>query len=349
MLKELVATALLSGSIGLKSSVPITVPYHDLSRSAVDYDRSSSMVQGVYNFRDYFDFTEFEDYATSHGYDDYFYSEHLIDLIPTGGMPIYRFTSPLSYSGRTFYISQFEFSYYPGDYVGIGIVCYNGSQGANIRVDFNVDQNVYLSSVSSQFSYLYELLFELHEDVGLSREESMIFDFFFTHDNNSFITSYNGYYTWGNATRYIQPVTCFGSSLFGSSLYYDLITPDQNGSTSWDTVYYLSVDYISNDYTVYVLDGTALPLQNYNKSWLVNWKMSYDTKTKLELYGVFQYVPDHTYDDVTFKDFFFSIVDTPVYFVSSILSFELFGVNLFIALSGLLTLCVILVLIKKFW
>lgn len=349
MLKELVATALLSGSIGLKSNVPVTVPYHDLTRSAVDYERSPTIVQGVYNFRDFFNYTEFLAYANSHGYDDDISSTVQFDHVSSGGMPVDRFNTPLSYSGTTYYLYKLDLAYSPNDYILVTFYCYNGSQGADLEFTFELYEDTYLSSFISTYSYLQELLFEFHEDVGFTREEGMIFDFFFTRDNNSFITTYNGYFTWSSLTSYNRPVTCFGTSLFGSSMYYDLVTPQQNGATSWDNAYYFSVDFSTYEYSRFILEGSQFPLQNYNKTWLVNWKMSNNTKSKLELYGVFQYVPDHTYDDVTFKDFFFSIVDTPVYFVSSILSFELFGVNLFIALSGLLTICVILVLIKKFW
>ena len=57
MLKELIASLLLSGSIGAKSVTPVSVPFHETPYVAdVDYSNSVTSVYGVYNFRNVWSF-----------------------------------------------------------------------------------------------------------------------------------------------------------------------------------------------------------------------------------------------------------------------------------------------------
>lgn len=77
--------------------------------------------------------------------------------------------------------------------------------------------------------------------------------------------------------------------------------------------------------------------------------MQADTYNELSQIGVFSYVRDTQYDDTDFHDLLFTIMDTPIYFFSRLFDFQFFGVNLYIALSGLITLAIVVIIIRKIW
>lgn len=68
-------------------------------------------------------------------------------------------------------------------------------------------------------------------------------------------------------------------------------------------------------------------------------------RNALESYGIFQYVNDTP--PTTWYEMILSTMDAPIYYLRQLLSFELFGINLFIAFSGLMTLLVVIFVIKK--
>ena len=63
--------------------------------------------------------------------------------------------------------------------------------------------------------------------------------------------------------------------------------------------------------------------------------------------GTFSYVQPQLPSDFSFRDFFFGIADTPLYYAWSLLNWDLFGLNLFVDFCGLCTLALIVFVIKK--
>ena len=113
MLKEIIATFLLSGSIGAKS-LPVTIPVHTYRESAVVNDTLS--IYGVYNLRDTFEFD-----------DDIEGDVYTIVLENRGEgtteSPTWRQRCPFAYATETYYrqnyIYQIDFDYRYRDEVTI--------------------------------------------------------------------------------------------------------------------------------------------------------------------------------------------------------------------------------------
>ena len=80
MLKEIIATCLLSGSIGAKS-LPVTVSVHyDVAEVNSTYEKNVS-VHGVYNFR------QTPNFSYNHIFNNVYTFE---DVSTTGGGPYYK-------------------------------------------------------------------------------------------------------------------------------------------------------------------------------------------------------------------------------------------------------------------
>lgn len=337
MLKEIIATFLLSGSIGAKS-LSVTIPVHSYRESAVVNDTLS--IYGVYNLKELF---LFDDTIEGGVYDVILENRGE----GTTESPTWRQRCPFAYATQTYYrqnyLYQISFDYRYRDEVTIDMYFYDLYLNDDM-VSFTLYHDDY---VSEQTTEVASMFFFCHDNILLHGDAAKVFDSCFTTIDNSFTTSYTGYYSFITTISSLpQNVCVLGNMLFDNSSSFGFTN---YGYTSNKLGFFkYSIEY--NAYSVYLYD---LPFNknviSTNNLMLTNCKMTKTTKTYLESVGFFGYVRDTSFDNVTFKDFFFSLVDTPVYFASSLLSFELFGVNLFIALTGLLTLCCILLLIKKFW
>lgn len=345
MLKEIIATFLLSGSIGAKS-LPVTVPVHQVFNETADFDFSISpqVVSGVYNFRDVIDVVGLRDALNIGSYREYFQIDR---FSPSGGMPIEQHNCPISIDNLTYWLEGFSLEFDTDTVYIYFDYYYAQNYHQELAVSFDTGENeLSLSGATAQ-----ECIFNIRDGLVLSSNGAKCFDALFTHYDNAYTTTYNGYIHFLNNTTFSYPFTAFGTEIIDTSMYYDLLVPYQpSGSYVNNTLIVQKSNYYTYSYIFYEDVSYTLPLASYSRDWLTsNYKMSLTSKRNLGYIAYYGYVRDTSYDNVTFKDFFFSLVDTPVYFASSLLSFELFGVNLFVALTGLLTLCCILLLIKKFW
>lgn len=346
MLKEILATFLLSGSIGAKS-LPVTVPVYDVFHETadIDYSISPQVVTGVYNFRDTIDVRGLRSAIDGYRYIEYFQ----IDRIESegGGMPYERHNCPISINNVTYWLEGFTLELDGNDLTIYFDYYYPQHYNNELAIGFEPSDN----DLADVGATAQELIFNIRDGLVLSSNGAKCFDALFTHYDNAYTTTYNGYIHFLSNITFNYPFTAFGTEIIDIAMYYDLLVPIQpSGSYLNNTLIVQKNNYYTYDYIFYEDVSYQLPLASYERDWLTgNYKMSLTSKRNLGYIAYFGYVRDTSYDDVTFKDFFFSIVDTPVYFASSLLSFELFGVNLFVALTGLLTLCCILLLIKKFW
>lgn len=337
MLKEIIATFLLSGSIGAKS-LPVTTPVHTYKESAVVNDTLS--IYGVYNLRDLYTF----DLTIYSGVYDIVLEQRGEG---TTESPTWRQRCPFAYANQTYYrqnyIYQISFDHrYQGE-VTIDMYFYD-IYGSDDSVSFTWVDGEDVDDLGTDIASMF---FYCHDSILLHGDIAKVFDECFTTADNNYTTTYTGYYSFLSTISSLpQNVCVLGNMLFDNTSSFGFTNYGYPSNKLGFFRY--SIEY--NAYSVYLYD---LPFDknviSTNNLMLTSCKMTKTTKTYLESVGFFGYVRDTSYDNVTFKDFFFSLVDTPVYFASSLLSFELFGVNLFIALTGLLTLCCILLLIKKFW
>lgn len=215
----------------------------------------------------------------------------------------------------------------------------------NFYYSFTKDSD--LSSVTRR-----DFIFTYCDSLYLYDSQKTAFNYIFTHDDNSYVTTYNGYYNFNaNLSSFNSRFYVGGTVTFDFAIGYDLTNFSHESYQNGDTFEILKFDNIDNVYytTSYTVPLTLNVDVTNSNLYLNGCKISNSHKLYLETIGIFAYVRDTTYDDADFHDLLFSVMDSPVYFLSRLMSFELFGINLFVAFTGLLTFCVILILIRKFW
>lgn len=331
MFSSLIATALLSFSVSSKSVFPVILPTntHNLVAS------NSSSIYGVFNYKQ--TFIDFEDkYGTADIDVDYTFEDTTDDnynrLVPCH---LFNYT--------TVYLKTIEI-HYAGD-SGIIYVNYNYYNNFNqnsstyhtIYPDYNLDDVEAYTSLMIYFQKQYTL----HDDFN-----DLFYDLFTTEDN-AYVKSYSGYYNFTtNVSSFSSDFSIFGFITFNNNIYRSMYS---NYNLYPNSVY---LSYFDNETNSFATETFTLPFDSnvvaYDNILMSNVKMTTSTYTYLSNIGVWSYVRDTTYDNAGWQDLLFGVMDSPIYMISRLLSFELFGINLFVALTGLLTICVILVLIRKF-
>lgn len=343
MFGNLFAAFLLSASIGVKS-LPVTVPV-PRSVSAPSYVN----VYGSYNFKNVMgDFTTIEDGTYTLQFQELSINNEVVNL---DIVPIHR--SIENYN--IYYCDYIEFNV--DDYhCDVDFFVHNYSMSHPITWSYSFDSEDSLADLGAQ-DY-DDLIFEVRQSYLIHDDLAKLFNLIFTTDENVYTHNYSGYYSFNNGlTSTNNPIAVFGYYIFNQRSYTLMF--NYGDGVHGDNIhglylgYYQVIDETGSNYEGFSIEAITLPFnQNTTMSsniYMTNVKMSHKTYLRMQNVGVFAYVRDTSYDNTGFKDLLFGIVDTPVYFVSSLLSFELFGVNLFVALTGLLTICCILLLIKKFW
>lgn len=163
---------------------------------------------------------------------------------------------------------------------------------------------------------------------------------FFTRENNEFIESYSGYFSF--ALNYTNSVIIDvrGSFLIDNNLYYEIY--DYEHDEMWARyVSYNNENEITKN-KCFMADDIAP--QNRNIYMNVP-KIPKAIKQQFETFGVFDYVEQHV--PTSWYDMILSTMDAPIYYLTSMMNFELFGINLFMAFSSILTLVIIVAVIKK--
>lgn len=350
MFKEclMISAALLGSTRNIHNNLATT------SQPIYDENVDVEFVQGIYNFRDNIDVQSLFTFMWDNFESAYEVADIQIDNFPStsGQMPIVGFVNPISYLDYTLYADNLYFEF-DTDVLYLRIH-YFYAQSISGYLDYEFDNNYNLSDMTT---WTHNFMINFRNGFTLPPKINYLFNCLFTKENNQYLTSYNGYYTWHGSDHYSQPFTAFGSTLYSNNSYLTLCSypyEGLNNSNTWDNVV---LDYYEPDYEDYSTYGfirynfMSFPfnLQGMSKSMLVNWKMSLSSCQKLQGYGTFAYVRDTNYDNASFYDLLFSIMDSPFYMISRFLNWQLFGINLFVAFTGLLTLCVILVLIRHFW
>lgn len=333
MLGSLLASILLATSFG--------TPLLKHNPNKVSGDTYS--LHGAYVLRDNFApyYTEFID-----KYEDNYYS--FSQNFTTGENNYYR---------CLFYYNS---NYYYGGFDTFTLALDVHNNDCDITINLDMDDNGTGSTIIvpdadkedadtlvSLFNYAtnnnsvkYHILY-INNYIRITQQDYDIFNVFYTASGNEYNTYYNGYYTfvnnWTNTFYWSVPMT-----FIADNNMYNVLTRlgDTNGLRAYSDAYmenntyphldvYDSSGYHLKDRTVYI--GGMIP------NWL------YD---KMSIVGTWGYVPKPV-EEYTFGEFLFSIMDAPVYYLYSLFNVEIFGMNLFIAFSSLITLCIVVFVIKK--
>lgn len=211
-----------------------------------------------------------------------------------------------------------------------------GEDYVYIDSSFNNDEGVlYFSSDRYRYFTLY-----VPTPTYLSDTALMYFKCFFTGTGNNYVTYYDGYYNLG-----AYPLNNTGTN--GYNVYGNFII-DNNVYTE------MTFDYGNNDkiiaygqgnpsgYVVY--ENNAYKTANRNVL-IQNTLLPYPIRAYLSNSGTFTYVPPTTTND--FADLIFSVMDAPVYYLTSLFSFELFGIQFYIAFMSIVTLLLIVAVVRK--
>lgn len=180
-----------------------------------------------------------------------------------------------------------------------------------------------------------------NKEFYLDYNNSLIFNAIFTQEGNRYVQNYKGYYHYNNGEWANSSYTFYYTAplfLTNSAMYN---TYNHGGNT--DINFALMKDGTTPQGSeFYVLkNGTYAKTTNINISGL----LPQYVRQCMQNEGVFQFVDDT--QDTTWYEMILATMDAPLYYIRNLLGFELFGINLFIAFSSLMTLMLIIAIIKK--
>lgn len=328
MFKTLLATLMLSTSFG--TPLIKTTPY-----KAQNYQN----INGSYTLTDTYDYEKFFNNVPSTQYLSLEITTHDDMYLFGNGIQtndLYSIFLQYNYEGS----ENFEIMIYTDDSQPRYTAYFTKNEATNITD---------LTHVGNFTQQLIEnFVISFISERTISGNEMYLWNFFFTKNGNRYTQYYNGYYHYNNDNWY-NPVTNFdyqyGAYYMTDSTIFNCIA--QNSPSYLNSVYYYSMYYDSEGFqyvkggVYYYKQGTYEKTTNIQITGLLP-KMVRDG---LNAEGVFQFVND--LEPTTWYEMILSTMDAPLYFLTSLFSFELFGINLMLAFSGLLTLLVIIVVIKK--
>lgn len=327
MIKTLFATALLSFSVGAKS-----IDYRDVAST-----NQTIYVNGSYNLRDSFSFDN----------DDFDIASYTItfeDITDTKS-----WLNPMSFSdsgSHFYYLSSLVFNTNNRNITGITFNKYDVYSIDSFS--FTISDGFDISDVDQDYS---DVIINFRNTYILTGDEAKLFDIFFTKEDNILTTTYNGYYSFNNNISSINNWYFISGAISFNNRVYNVFTNKGDGVVG-SSATAICGSYFNIELQQYYMQSFGLPFdRNYvssNNVLMSNAKMTKASYNILTNYGVFAYQHDSTYDDADWKDLLFSVMDSPIYMISRLLNFQLFGINLYIALAGLLTIVIIVFCVRKF-
>lgn len=321
MIKEILATILFSFSTSTNS-------FKAQPRKA-----NLEKIGGVYNIRNQIESTYLSNYEGVTTGDIYFDTSHDTEEI--------KFLDPVRINNQNYYLSSINLSYTA---LQSRIICtinvYDSTGTIDDPIQFTFSEN---TSIEILPSYLQNMYFYVRQSMLMNEDQSNLFNALFTTQENLYTKNYTGYYSFNNQVQTIdENIAMYGNITIGQNMFYT-VTGIANSSN-------LVVSYYNPTDQIYNVKNLALPFSNNAEStqWYMQVKMTEEDYVNWENYGVFGYVPQIRPDTYSFEDLFFSLADTPIYFLYSIFNWQLFGANLFIALIGLISFALVLLLFRRF-
>lgn len=257
-----------------------------------------------------------------------------------------KYSVPLRYDNKTYYLNNIYLEWYPNnEYMSIEIVMYDAYL-VNETIEVLYYDSMNLEDIEDYtFAQIY---FNVMDAILLSELQTNLFNSVFTREENLYTVNYTGYYAFNNSlTQFNQTSSnMLGTITIGQNMY-NQITTVHNMPTSRD---FIMARYYNAQTDGYDTKFLYAPFNNYGTSnqWYLSVKMTQNEYNRWQSYGVFGYVPQVQPGEYEFDDLFFSLVDTPIYFVYSIFNWKLFGANLFIAFTGLVSFALVLILFRRF-
>lgn len=293
---------------------------------------------GCYNFNDTFEFSSALDELSS----DYGFADE--PVIFDSGL---NFRCPCYMDDLDSQQFIYSMSFYHSDetsyYIGVRFRTYIPNIGGTYtytNYDFYID--VFDGDYLVDYTQDYKSFFFYCPDVlVLSDDFTILFNTLFKNSPNAFHKVLNGSYYLTTSSTFSPSVVL--SNLTFNLKFYDTLRLDD------DTVSLFYWDVFENNEraNVYTYPFNDSSLTNtlfyFTNSWC-----TMTTYNRLNSYGLFGYDPVYQGNVFDFKDMIFTVMDSQIYFYKSLLNFELFGTNLFIAFAGLLSVALILMLIRKF-
>lgn len=317
MFKTLLATLMLSTSFG--TPLIKTTP-----RKAVE--QSGTQINGYYNLRDEMEWPN--------QYGSFYIKQN------TDNFDMYVF-----YIDTYYQVNEMKFNYSfqnaPNYVINIQTTIYDWYEDETTTVTWTSSgTNGEFNKLENYNIYFKEMILYFPSSFYYTESRDNAFFYFFTTQNNNYITSYNGYFNF--ALNYTGTnLDLKGNFIIDNSMYFEIWDKD-TGDMYANYNFYNEGNTITKHKRIF---GTNIAPKNRNIFMQIQ-KIPNSQKQQLEQFGVFAYVQP-VQDETTFSGFFFSIMDAPIYYLSSLFSFELFGVNMFMALTSLLTLMILIIVIKK--
>lgn len=266
---------------------------------------------GCYCYRDHFDSEILRDVHIDYTFVDYLHTDVQV-------MVSFDDSYPYTTTLRTFEIS------YVTDYYHIDM--YDG--------EYNLDEDIhYLDYLYDLNLSSHELVLYFYEPFNVTYDAYNVFNALFTDNGNEWVTNYSGWYT---LTSYTTTVN------FNVNGFFTCDNNFYNHLAYYSTT--LQADLYGYNDSLTIINDRKFVAKSSNI--LINNTLIADyNRTEMLKCGVFAYVYEPV--EYTFGDVIFSVVDAPVYMLSQLFSFELFGLQFYVAFMGIVTIVLICFILKK--
>lgn len=108
----------------------------------------------------------------------------------------------------------------------------------------------------------------------------------------------------------------------------------------------VSILYLNEDNFNIIYDSTNGGWGSNERIFYISYYFSESSYNILSSCGQFAYIPTTTPTTSSFTDIVYALIDVPIITIQKLLNFSLFGVDLFYAFTGILTLLLIISVIK---
>lgn len=195
--------------------------------------------------------------------------------------------------------------------------------------EFDIDRN---DDIDDFNIYARTTMLYFPETIYFDEDTYNIFTSIFTSEGNKYNSRYNGWYSLvPNNLSYSGEWEVVGNIIVDNSLYQGAYFDNKNAYA-----------YIGNVNKQFVNNGV---LQTSQLIYLNNVMLPSVEYSSMENTGVFDYVIQPV--QYTFGDMIFSVIDAPVYMLSQLFSFELFGIQFYVAFMGVATVLLIFFIVRK--
>lgn len=336
MFKTLFATLMLSTSFG----TPL------IKTTPQKANRDYYIVYGAYTLNDTFNFDNFDEYYyiefdSSYNIECYiagtgrFGNDYLCDCVVnymylSWGSAGAEFTCNWSTNYGTGTGGTYDFAYAVDESdFDIDYLASYGLDGRTFPSDYDFPR-----WKSSQF-LIQNFVIYFDNSVVLSPSQYKMFSAFFNGVGNRYTSYYNGWYHYNMGAFYQTTKVYYmqyGLYIVDNILSRGVIHEEDYGAYG----------NVTNGIDFY--DNGSYPNRLGNMQ--INAMLPHFVRQTMENEGVFAYVQPPV-EDYSFAEFFFSIIDAPLYYLTSMFNVEIFGLNMFMAFTSMITLAIIVIVLKK--